>query len=79
MASWQVNNFNRSNKKNTELQLGVNISTATAYVEITRQTQELGVQYVSAFQGDDYNVYICKLPPIESDNARYKLFIKESN
>ena len=42
------------------------------------QTQELGMHYVSAVQSHPYNVFVCKIPQIESSEARYKLFVKES-
>ena len=56
-----------------------NISPARAFIETTKQTYELGVQYVSAIQGGYYNAFVIKLPRIESGHAPYKLFVRESS
>ena len=61
-----------------DLTANKSISTTKGYLEATRLTQELGVQYVSAIKGYYYNVFVCKLPCIEPNHARYKLFVRES-
>ena len=93
MAKVQVDSFdNRSAEKNKQQlhkeimtlfdpKANGNISPARAFIETTKQTYELGVQYVSAIQGYGgyYNAFVIKLPRIESGHAPYKLFVRESS
>ena len=62
-------------------------SPATAYIETTKQTYDLDVQYLSVIQGNGgvsnaygglYNAFVCKLPHIKPGHAPYKLFVRES-